>query len=187
MKSSFLKLAIVAALMALPFIASAQVYVGGSLAGSLGSSPNASTKSWAFSIHPEVGYVLNDNWAIGGRFSYGKAVSTMETANNKVVNTQVDAFAINPYAAYSPFRRGNFALWAEFGLQFVPAQNGVNHSAYGAYAVPVLTYDLGEHFALKSNLGFASVSVGGTSDGDFTFGASVGNESDLSIGVVYKF
>lgn len=187
MKSLFLKGILVASLMSLSLIASAQFYIGGSIAGAFSTSPNASSKSWGFNIQPEVGYVLNDSWVIGARLSYGKSESTIDTQYLHQTETNYNAFTINPYAAYSPFRSGNFALWAEFGLQFVPRQNTVNYSTFGAYAVPVLTYNLGEHFVLKSNLGFAAITLSGTSDGDFSFAGSLGGESDLSVGFVYLF
>ena len=66
--------------MSLCFIASAQVYVGGSISGAVKNSSNADVKqnSWSFNVQPEVGYLLNDNWAIGGRISYSLSKSKTE-------------------------------------------------------------------------------------------------------------
>ena len=187
MKSSLLKLAIVASLMSLSVIASAQVYVGGSIAASYNKS-GSDSKTWSFNLNPEVGYFLNDNWAIGGRIAFGRA----QTSTLGTVKGTSTTFTINPYAAYSPFQYGDFALWAEFGLRFAPKVGGASYASYGAYAVPVLTYNLGDHFVLKTNLNFAALSVSGTSDGGFAFAGSANcnrglSVGDLTIGFVYKF
>ena len=190
MKSSFLKLAIVAALMALPFIASAQVYVGGSISGAVRNSSNANLEqnSWSFNIQPAAGYLLNGKWAIGGRISYSLSKSKTERVGDDLQSTSSSSvIVINPYAAYSPLRSGNFALWAEFGLRFAPKMSAADYASYKAYIVPALTYDLNDHFVLKSNLGFAALSVSGTSNGEFSFSGSAGEKNDLSIGVLYKF
>ena len=189
MKSSVLKLVLVASLMSLPLLASAQLYLGGSIAGATAKVANSSadSKSWSFRIQPEIGYLLNDDWAIGGRFSYRFAEGRLEYAAGSQVTSNTNELTINPYAAYSPFRRGNFALWAEVGLEFAPALRAEDYSSYGAYAIPVLTYELGDHLVLKSSLGFASLAVSGTSNGDFSFSGSVGGKTDLTVGFVYKF
>ena len=190
MKSSVLKLLVVASLMSLCYIASAQVYVGGSIAGSVVNSSYSNVKqnSWSFNVQPAVGYLLNDNWAIGGRISYTLSKSKTEYVELGSLSTSdSNAIVINPYAAYSPLRRGNFALWAEFGLKFAPKMHSSDYASYGAYIVPALTYDLNDHFVLKSNLGFAALSVSGTSNGKFSFSGSAGEKNNLSIGVLYKF
>ena len=190
MKSSVLKLLVVASLMSLCYIASAQVYVGGSISGAVKNSSNADVKqnSWSFNVQPAVGYLLNDNWAIGGRISYNLSKSKTERVGYDYQSTSnSNVVVINPYAAYSPLRSGNFALWAEFGLRFAPKMHSSDYATYGAYIVPALTYDLNDHFVLKSNLGFASLSVSGTSEGGFSFSGSAGEKNNLSIGVLYKF
>ena len=152
MKSSVLKTLIVALLMSLCFIASAQVYVGGSISGAVKNSSNADVKqnSWSFNVQPEVGYLLNDNWAIGGRISYSLSKSKAERVGYDYQSTSnSNVVVINPYAAYSPLRSGNFALWAEFGLRFAPKMHSSDYATYGAYIVPALTYDLNDHFVLK--------------------------------------
>ena len=172
MKSSVLKTLIVASLMSLCFIASAQVYVGGSISGAVKNSSNADVKqnSWSFNVQPAVGYLLNDNWAIGGRISYNLSKSKTERVGYDYQSTSnSNVVVINPYAAYSPLRSGNFALWAEFGLRFAPKMHSSDYATYGAYIVPALTYDLNDHFVLKSNLGFASLSVSGTSEGGLRY------------------
>ncbi len=176
--------------MSLCFIASAQVYVGGSIGGTFenqsDAKANVEARAWSLDVQPEFGYLLNDRWAIGGRVLYGVSRSKTEQLGYERVS-ESDMLIINPYAAYSPFRSGNFALWAEFGLKFAPKITSYGYFHYGAYAMPVLTYDLSDHLTLKSNLGFAALSVSGTSKGEFSFSGSAGEKSNLSIGVLYKF
>ena len=187
MKKFIVRMILTASLMSLSLAASAQVYVGGGLAGGYSSSKNANSTSWNFSVRAEAGYMLHDNWAFGARFSYGKSESRVAEPLFESIDTDVDAFAIRPYAAYCPFRRGDFALWAEFGLVFVPEQGTLHYTTYGAYVGPVLTYNLNEHLILKTNLDFACLSVSGNTRGDFNLNGALGGNSDLSIGFVYKF
>ena len=79
------------------------------------------------------------------------------------------------------------------GVTFAPRQTGINYAAFGAYITPLLTYNINEHIFLKTNLDFAGLSVSGTTNGSFSFGASAGGDNALnlddgfSIGFVYKF
>lgn len=192
MKSVFYKILVISFLLASSFAASAQVYIGGAVGGAYANSPNTSTKSRAVSIKPEAGYILNGNWAFGGRITYGKSESKIESPYLHQTDIDIKPFTINPYAAYSPLRFGDFAVWAEFGLQIAPKQDGVDYSTIAVYATPVLTYDLGEHFILKTNLNFAGLSVTKTTDGGFAISGAFGGDNalslnDLSIGFVYRF
>lgn len=193
MNTIFVKSFILSALLMFSIAASAQVYIGGSVGGSYGKDPSASTKSWSASINPEAGYLLNDNWAFGARISYGKSESKVESPYLNKTDTKVSLLTVNPYAAYSAIRFGGFAVWAEAGLQLVPKQNGIAYTKYAAYVSPVLTYDLSRHFLLKTNLNFAGLTLSGNSNGGFAFSGSFGGDDalsfgdDLSIGFVYRF
>lgn len=187
------KAVLMSVLLLLSLWASAQVYIGGSIAGSYVKSPSANAQSWSINVKPEAGYFLKSNLALGGRISYGKTVTKIEDANNKDTNTATNLLTINPYAAFAPYEHGKFSFWAECGLQVVPQQASLSYSSIGAYVAPAFSYLLGEHLLLKTHLGFAGLAVSVTTDGGFSFkGFFDSNDvisfgDNLSIGFLYKF
>ena len=193
MKTFFKRLLVILFFMTLSYAASAQWFVGGSIGGSYSNSKSTNTKAWAVSISPEAGYILNENWAVGGLISYGKAVTKVYSQYLDKTDVDITLFSINPYAIYAPIKFKNFAVCAEMGVTFAPRQTGINYAAFGAYITPLLTYNINEHIVLKTNLDFAGLSVSGTTNGSFSFGASAGGDNALnlddgfSIGFVYKF
>ena len=193
MKTFFKRLLVILFFMTLSYAASAQWFVGGSIGGSYSNSKSTNTKAWAVSISPEAGYILNENWAVGGLISYGKAVTKVYSQYLDKTDVDITLFSINPYAIYAPIKFKNFAVCAEMGVTFAPRQTGMNFAAFGAYITPLLTYNINEHIFLKTNLDFAGLSVSGTTNGSFSFGASAGGDNALnlddgfSIGFVYKF
>ncbi len=99
MKKLFLMAAFVVASVA----ASAQVYVGGGIGFQSSKADTDGAKAaTSFSITPEIGYHLDDNWAVGIGLGYSHAKSSSEV--------KTDAFTIEPYARYT------FAKWNNVGL-----------------------------------------------------------------------
>lgn len=107
------KVFLMAAMMVATVAASAQVYIGGGI--NFGThkdsyvdvngakAPDAET---SFGISPEVGYKLNDKWAVGIALGYDHSKQG-DDKNNK--------FSIMPYARYT------FVKWNRVGL-FADAQ-----------------------------------------------------------------
>lgn len=193
MKSFTTRLLVIAFLMTFSFAASAQVYVGGSIGGSYAKAESTNAKSWAIDISPEVGYVFNENWAVGARITYGRSVQEINSQYLDKKTTDVSLFTINPYAVYAPIKFHNFAVCAEMGASYTPKLSGANYSLYSLYVTPLLTYSVNDHIILKTGLDFAKLSVSGDTNGTFRFGVSAGGDKalniadDFSIGFVYKF
>ncbi|MBE6236272.1 MAG: porin family protein [Bacteroidales bacterium] len=193
MKTFISRILTVSLFLTISFAASAQFYVGGSVAGAYANSPSTSVKASAISLNPEVGYSFNEKWAVGGRISYGKTESVTDSPYLKETDLEISLFTINPYAAYSPVSYKGFSLWVEFGVEMSPAQRGADYVSFGAYVTPLLTYSLNDHFILKTSLDFAGLAVQAGTNGDFIFSGAAGGDDlislgdDLSIGVVYRF
>lgn len=193
MKTFITRSIVISLLLTLSYAASAQVYAGGSIGGSYGKVESTNAKSWSIDISPEVGYIFNENWAAGILLSYGKSVKEINSQYLDKTTTSVSLFSINPYAIYAPLKYKNFAVCAKMGVMFAPKQSGADWATYGAYITPLLTYNVNDHIILKTGLDFAKISVSGTTNGTFNFGASVGGDDaldiadDFSIGFVYKF
>ena len=193
MKSFIKRILVISFLFTLSYAASAQIYVGGSIGGSYAKVESTNAKSWTIDFSPEVGYIFNENWAVGGRLNYGKSVSKTDSKYLKETKTDINLFTINPYAVYAPIHFKNFSICAEMGLELAPKQAGVEFTTFGAYITPLLTYSINEHLVLKTELSFAQLAVSGTSNGTFGFAAAVGGDDainfgeDLSIGFIYVF
>ncbi|MBP5795774.1 MAG: outer membrane beta-barrel protein [Bacteroidales bacterium] len=176
-------------------IASAQVYIGGSVSGSYGNSQKTGVETWSFNVKPEIGYIMNDTWAFGGRVAYGKSVTKTEVPGLEETDTDTDInlLTINPYAAYSTLTLGDFAVWLEMGVQFIPKQKTIDYATMAWYLEPVLTYDLNRNILLKTNLNFARLAWIGTTEGSFVLAGNFGADNiiafdeDFSIGFVYRY
>lgn len=138
MKSFFRKAVVMTILMLLSLWASAQVYIGGSIAGSYVKSPSANAQSWSINVKPEAGYFLKSNLALGGRISYGKTVTKIEDANNKDTNTATNLLTINPYAAFAPYEHGKFSFGQNAVYKWFPNRP--------AFHIPPLARMLRRHF-----------------------------------------
>lgn len=92
MKKFFITLAAIAIAVS----TSAQVYVGGNVGLSRAKSDGADAKT-QYSLLPEVGYNINNDWAIGTEFGWTKG------STNDLYTDEVRTFEIAPYARYTFF------------------------------------------------------------------------------------
>ena len=128
-------------LAAFAMTANAQVYVGGQV-GFTSSSVKVGENSisgTSFKILPEVGYKLNDQWAIGmqvgysqgytafGTFDVNDLRSLAKTAAGAVLDimgssdgaeVKLNAFRVAPYARYTFLKAGSFDFFLEGGVSF---------------------------------------------------------------------
>lgn len=162
----------VVALMA--FTANAQAFLG----GEVGVWRNPSANTTNFSIKPEVGYVLDQNWALGLGVGYEYAYVNGAKANS--VN-------VNPYVRYTFAKLGPVNLFLDGGFDFETVKlKGVDsESAWGVGVKPGLAVNLTEKLSFVSHIGFA-----GYRDDDIYgndgFGCRLsGNE--LTFGLYYNF
>ncbi|MCR5244628.1 MAG: porin family protein [Bacteroidales bacterium] len=196
MKLLYKVLVLAVSAFALSQTASAQVYIGGSLSI---ASVHQDKMDWEetassnmFSFAPEVGYLYKDNWAFGGRLSFAYASAESFSGYSVESSEKTSAFALVPYTAYRALSFGDFSVWAEGALSIIPAQDNVDGSL-GISIAPVLSYELGEHFILRTGLNFAGLSLSRNFDKDVTtFGLVAGGEDilkvgDITIGAVYRF
>ena len=138
-------------LIAVAFVAmsvNAQVYVGGSVSVNAWSSQkNAGDRSeTTFAILPEVGYNLNDEWAIGAAFGYesDKWAGVMGSEN---------AFTFNPYARYTFLKSGKVSLFVDGGVDFTSASKA-DWTEIAVGFKPGLAVSLTDNISFVSHVGF---------------------------------
>ncbi|MDY4160970.1 MAG: outer membrane beta-barrel protein [Prevotella sp.] len=140
-----MKKTLLAAVMAVfAMTASAQIYVGGQIGFST-SSVNADTEGsssisgTSFKILPEVGYKLNDKWAVGIQVGYSQGISAFGTfdvndfrslaknvgsaafdvlSSSDLADVKLNSFRVAPYVRYTFLKAGNFDFFLEGGVAY---------------------------------------------------------------------
>lgn len=167
----------------------AQVYIGGSFAFEAWSSQKlAGDKSeTVFKIMPEIGYNLNEEWAIGTVIGY---------ENNKFNGISLDgvnvpsesAFAISPYARYTFSNLGKVKFFVDGGFSFISATKA-DWTALSVGFTPGLAVNLTNNLSFVSHIGFVGytlVNPDGDDNNTSMFGLSL-DASDISFGLYYSF
>lgn len=185
MKKMFLILAV----MMVSLAAQAQeIYVGGGVS----LWRNNDIDETSFTITPEVGYELNEKWAIGLAVGFAhKAYDNDELDLDWDGDDHLtsNAFAFAPYARFSFFQNKVVRLFLDMGFGFSTAKvkhfDSVNGFEIGVK--PGLAIKLDRHFSLVSKIGFAGyrddycANFAGNG-----FGVALDGE-DISLGIEYKF
>ncbi|MCM1532918.1 MAG: porin family protein [Ruminococcus flavefaciens] len=132
-----------AALMLASVAASAQVYMGGSVAFDRNTSDNETR----FIIAPEVGYNLNAKWAVG---------ATIDYTHDFEQGQSTDLVSLAPYARYSFYKHQKVRLFVDGGISL-----GVGKSRFDETMVvckigfkPGVAFDINEKFGLVAHMGF---------------------------------
>ena len=123
--------------------ASAQVYVGGQIGFTSSSvkivSDGESISGTSFKILPEVGYKLNDKWAVGIQIGYSQGITSFGTfdvndlrsltntavgaafdvvGDSKLTDVTLNSFRVAPYARFTFLKAGNFDFFLEGGVAY---------------------------------------------------------------------
>lgn len=152
----------------------AQVYVG----GTVGVWHNDDAESTSFTISPEIGYNLNEKWAIGGNIGF---------AYNKIDDAKFTAFAIAPYARYSYYENKIVRLFIDGGVG-VSTYKEADYDSVTGFEIglkPGIAVKLNNKFSLIAKCGFL-----GYRDDYMTLENGAGlalTSEDLSFGFHYEF
>lgn len=174
-------------LIAVAFVAmsvNAQVYVGGSLGiDAWSSQKNAGDRSeTTFIILPEVGYNLNDEWAVGTVIGY------VSDKWNHINGISESAFTFNPYARYTYLKAGKVSLFVDGGVDFTTASKADwNELAIGLK--PGLAVSLSDNISFVSHLGFIGYDVlnpDGDDNNISKFGLDLSG-NNLTFGLYFNF
>ena len=100
---------------------SAQLWLGGEF-GLYGSKiKDADEGNYTFTLSPEVGYDINDSWAIAAAINFSH--------NNDSYDLNHNSFGINPYARFSFAKVGQVKFFIDGGLEFGLTSDEVSTSA----------------------------------------------------------
>ncbi len=162
----------------------AQMYLGGSFAFEAWSSQKlAGDKSeTVFKIMPEIGYNLNEEWAIGTVIGY------MNDKFNGVNGISESAFTVSPYARYTFAKLGKVNFFVDGGMSFTSASKA-DWTEIAVGFQPGLSVSLTDKLSFVSHIGFIGwdqYNPDGDENNISKFGLSL-DATDLSFGLYYNF
>ena len=170
----------------------AQVYVGGSLAFNAESTQkNAGDMSeTTFKILPEIGYQLNDEWAVGAVIGYQANKFAGVEADFGGIKTfsSESAFTFNPYARYTFANLGKVNLFVDGGVDFT-TYSKADATALGVGFKPGLAVNLTDNLSFVSHVGFIgwqTVNPDGDDNNYNKFGLDLSG-ANLTFGLYYNF
>ena len=162
----------------------AQVYIGGSFAIEAWSSQkNAGDKSeTVFKIMPEIGYNLNEDWAIGTVIGY---------QNDKfhgINGVSESAFSIAPYARYTFAKPGKVSFFVDGGLSFTSATKA-DWTEIAVGFMPGVAVSLTDNLSFVSHIGFLGwdqLNPDGDDNNTSKFGLNL-DATNITFGMYYNF
>ena len=166
----------------------AQVYVGGGV-GLQSSSYDGNSETF-FKLVPEIGYNLDENWAVGIAVGYGEHKTTLKSGNLKTT-AKVKAFEIAPYARYTFAKFDKVNLFVDGAVDYLHTDNaGDKNNTFSIGLKPGVAVNLNDKLSFVAHAGF----LGYQNSKDDYEGAKAANTfgfdldgSNLSFGVYYNF
>jgi hypothetical protein len=177
----------------------AQVYVGGSLGFHHDKQNNV--KNTKFTVLPEIGYNLDDNFAVGMVIGFGTGkttgtVSSLDVNGNEVTvetSSKTSNFTINPYLRYTFVKLDKVNVFIDGGLYYTFDKQGDSDLAkfneFGVNIKPGVAVNLNDKLSFVSHFGM----LGWSNRKAKADGAKAKNtidvnvESAVSFGLYYNF
>lgn len=173
------KLFLMAAMMVATLAANAQIYVGGSLGFESSKENKDADALTSFSIKPEVGYNLSDNFAVGIQLGYASEEQSKDVTVSK--------FEIAPYARYTFAKVGAASFFADGGIQFISYGSDAKGSTFGIGVRPGVKFAASEKVDVIAKLGYLGYSKDNDDlGGGSAFGLNIDN-TNLELGVFFNF
>lgn len=177
------KFFIMAALAVASMTASAQVYVGGSLGFESSKANSDADNLTSFSIKPEVGYNLDENWAVGIQLGYSSEEEDKDFTKSTL--------EIAPYARYTFAKSGIASFFVDGGIQFVSYGSDAKGSTFGVGFRPGVKIAASSKVDLVAKLGYLgyrSANDDAVASGDTKekIGLNIDN-TNLELGVFFNF
>jgi len=125
----------------------AQAYIGGSLGFTQDHVSNSKVSTNMFTVAPEIGYNLNDKFAVGVALEY--------TYNGTTGAHHTNKYGINPYVRYTAIKAGNFSAFIDGGLNWdTEHTKGLkkNDNTFGVRVNPGIAYNVSEKVTLVAHL-----------------------------------
>lgn len=175
--------------------AAGDFYVGGSLGymheGSKYSENGFSPSTNTISILPEIGYNLNEKWAVGTVIGYNYMHYCGQDRSGHM-------FQVSPYARYTYFRSSSnlISLFVDGGVEFGAGWSSYSDESsktaciYGLGFRPGLSINIAENFSFVTHVGFIGYKGANNAAKASGYGTKAGvslNSNDITFGFYYNF
>lgn len=153
------KIMMIAVMAVAALTANAQMWVGGNIGLHTEKTKYESTELSSgtnFEIAPEVGYNLNEKWAVAMALSYGHYSNMSVSFAGQSVSGTANTFSIKPYARYTFVKAGNFSVFCDGFLDYATTHiNGVdnNLNSCGVGITPGISYAISPNVSLIAHVG----------------------------------
>ena len=153
------KIFIAAVMTVVALTANAQVWVGGELGFSTDKTSFDGNKlgtNTEFTLAPELGYSLNENWDVAVKLAYGYSENAAKSVMGLEAKGSTNAFAINPYVRYTFVKAGNFSAFVDGGIAYATVHvNGQedNINGLGVAVNPGIAYAVSPKVSLVAHIG----------------------------------
>ncbi|MCR4583876.1 MAG: porin family protein [Prevotella sp.] len=165
----------------------AQWYVGGSVGFGSVKVAGGSSES-TYKVIPEVGYNINDNWAVGVALGYQKGTCSFGNSLLDFTNfNTAEVFAVSPYARYTFVNSDLVNVFIDGALDFGSIKDAGTTFQVGLR--PGIALKASDKISLVAHIGFVgfnTFSPKGDGKSSNAFGLSLDN-STASFGVYYNF
>ncbi len=165
---------------------SAQVYVGGSV-GVASVTDNLNESQTVYKFVPEIGYNLNDDWAVGVELGYQKGACNLGNGAFGQ-DTDTEVFSIAPYARYTFVKSKLINLFVDGGVGIGSYKDLGTQFLLGFK--PGVAVNLSESLSFVAHVGFVGMeSFNWKQDGidnSTNVGVSLDN-NNLTFGLYYNF
>lgn len=171
--------------------AQAQVWVGGSLGFNYDKAKigGGDVKVTTLSIAPEVGYNLDENWAL--------AIALQESNTSMKDGDGVNQFSVNPYVRYTFAKTGNVSFFLDGGFNVgiadgvitngLPVESDDDATTWGIGVRPGVKFACNKKISLVAilgGLGYQHTKCGALKEDQFGFNA---DNNALKFGIYYNF
>lgn len=156
----------------------AQVYVGGSLG--YNHSKVEDVKTNTFSIVPEIGYNLDENFAVGMGIGY---------TYSKTDDVKSNGFEISPYLRYTFAKLDKVNVFCDLGIAYEYNKTGdIKTNSFGVGLFPGLAVNLNDKISFVTKFGALSYVHSKVTDGPKADNFNIGLDGNkLQFGVYYNF
>ncbi len=158
----------------------AQWYVGGTVGYNYTKDKNTDVKSNTFVITPELGYNLNEKWAVGMKIGY---------AYNKVDDAKSNEFVVNPYARYTFVKldKVNFFVDGGFEYNYVKVEDD-SANGFGISFKPGVAVNLNDKVSFVAHVGNFGWSSAKAKNAKSVQSVDLGlNLASVDFGLYYNF
>ncbi len=127
-------------------------YTGGQLTFGRTTESLTGNKTTQVTILPELGYNINDHWAVG---------STLGIKYRKSGGEERTVFQVNPYLRYTYFKYQKLDLFVDGGVDLgMGRADGSFALEYGIGFKPGIAFHINDKFSLVAHVGFLGYQSG---------------------------